>query len=131
MVSFRSEIKLKPRPDLPPLVGVSLKLSNEHPEPFHIEVLRPRLRLTVAFCRRQKDNSCMKIIPLDYPLKRFVFSSLLDTGVNVPCNLNCSCSLASISPVCGEDNLAYFSPCHAGCKSILNEEVLKHGYANL
>lgn len=49
-------------------------------------------------------------------------SSLLDTGVNVPCNLNCSCSLASISPVCGDDNLAYFSPCHAGCKSILNEE---------
>ncbi|KAJ7394332.1 hypothetical protein OS493_000136 [Desmophyllum pertusum] len=50
-------------------------------------------------------------------------SSLGETGVKVPCNLNCSCSLASINPVCGEDKLAYFSPCHAGCKNMLNEKT--------
>lgn len=49
----------------------------------------------------------------------------------MPCNLNCSCSLASINPVCGEDNLDYFSPCHAGCKNILDEEVMKHSFASL
>lgn len=42
-------------------------------------------------------------------------------GVQVACNLNCSCSLATINPVCGEDNLAYFSPCLAGCKNMKNE----------
>lgn len=72
----------------------------------------------------------MKIILLDYLLKCFVFSFFLDIGVNVLCNLNCSCLLVSISFVCGEDNLVYFFFCYVGCKSILNEEVLKYGYVN-
>lgn len=49
--------------------------------------------------------------------------SLVDTGVSSSCNFNCSCSQASINPVCGEDNLAYFSPCHAGCKNSPNKET--------
>lgn len=49
------------------------------------------------------------------------FSATGLNGVQVACNLNCSCSLATINPVCGEDNLAYFSPCLAGCKNMKNE----------
>ena len=44
--------------------------------------------------------------------------------MTAPCNVNCSCSLATINPVCGEDNLAYFSPCHAGCKVSQDEKVI-------
>lgn len=49
------------------------------------------------------------------------FSATGLNGVQVACNLNCSCSLVTINPVCGEDNLAYFSPCLAGCKNMKNE----------
>lgn len=56
------------------------------------------------------------------------FSSLGDNGMTAPCNVNCSCSLATINPVCGEDNLAYFSPCHAGCKVSQDEKVIERKY---
>ena len=56
------------------------------------------------------------------------FSSLGDNGMTAPCNVNCSCSLATINPVCGEDNLAYFSPCHAGCKVFQDEKVIEKKY---
>ncbi|XP_022104544.1 solute carrier organic anion transporter family member 4A1-like [Acanthaster planci] len=35
-----------------------------------------------------------------------------------PCNADCGCdNSADYSPVCGDNNLQYFDPCHAGCKS--------------
>ena len=60
-----------------------------------------------------------------YLFSETYFSAPGENGLQVACNLNCSCSLAAINPVCGEDNLAYFSPCHAGCKNMKNEDV--HG----
>ena len=43
--------------------------------------------------------------------------------MTLSCNVNCSCSQASINPVCGEDNLSYLSPCHAGCRNFTSEQV--------
>lgn len=40
-----------------------------------------------------------------------------------PCNLNCSCSLAYINPVCGQDKLTYFSACHAGCTKVTGSKA--------
>lgn len=38
------------------------------------------------------------------------------------CNLGCNCSRTKFTPVCGPDGKSlYFSPCHAGCSSSLNE----------
>ncbi|KRX65228.1 Protein argonaute-2 [Trichinella sp. T9] len=33
------------------------------------------------------------------------------------CNVNCSCSLQGIQPICGIDGITYLSPCFAGCKA--------------
>ncbi|XP_042913519.1 solute carrier organic anion transporter family member 4A1-like [Parasteatoda tepidariorum] len=33
------------------------------------------------------------------------------------CNDACDCSPRQYDPVCGTDNIVYYSPCYAGCKS--------------
>ncbi|KFD65748.1 hypothetical protein M514_07633 [Trichuris suis] len=33
------------------------------------------------------------------------------------CNMNCSCSLRDMQPICGIDGVTYLSPCYAGCGS--------------
>ncbi|XP_069506856.1 solute carrier organic anion transporter family member 4A1 isoform X2 [Ambystoma mexicanum] len=34
------------------------------------------------------------------------------------CNAGCNCSNEVYSPVCGTDNIMYYSPCHAGCTAM-------------
>ena len=38
------------------------------------------------------------------------------------CNANCSCNDLLFEPVCGSNNLQYFSSCHAGCASFQENE---------
>lgn len=33
------------------------------------------------------------------------------------CNFGCECRMNDVEPVCGNNGLTYFSPCHAGCTS--------------
>ncbi|XP_037950487.1 solute carrier organic anion transporter family member 74D-like [Teleopsis dalmanni] len=40
----------------------------------------------------------------------------LDSGPT--CNSACHCDYVRYSPVCGENNMTYISPCHAGCKKV-------------
>ncbi|XP_075550242.1 solute carrier organic anion transporter family member 4A1-like [Dermacentor variabilis] len=35
---------------------------------------------------------------------------------NATCNAQCTCSELLYSPICGVDNVTYFSPCFAGCR---------------
>ncbi|KAJ7332126.1 hypothetical protein JRQ81_014306 [Phrynocephalus forsythii] len=39
-------------------------------------------------------------------------------NLSAPCNTACGCLREMYSPVCGGDNVMYYSPCHAGCKKV-------------
>jgi len=36
-------------------------------------------------------------------------------NLTAACNVDCHCMSDVFEPVCGADNLIYFSPCYAGC----------------
>ncbi|KAJ7333507.1 hypothetical protein OS493_017044 [Desmophyllum pertusum] len=41
--------------------------------------------------------------------------TLSELNKSAPCNSLCHCNNRDYDPVCGIDQLSYFSPCHAGC----------------
>nr|XP_014103547.1 solute carrier organic anion transporter family member 74D-like [Bactrocera oleae] len=40
----------------------------------------------------------------------------------VTCNSACYCDYVPFSPVCGENNMTYISPCHAGCRRAIIDD---------
>ncbi|KAL1123268.1 hypothetical protein AAG570_002354, partial [Ranatra chinensis] len=57
--------------------------------------------------------------------KGMVGYSALDKRINLPnsCNLECGCENLKYSPVCLEAyGMTFYSPCHAGCSGMTNEE---------
>uniref|UniRef100_A0A8C2PNS3 Solute carrier organic anion transporter family member n=1 Tax=Capra hircus TaxID=9925 RepID=A0A8C2PNS3_CAPHI len=60
-------------------------------------------------------------------------------NLTAPCNSHCKCSTAFYSATCGRDDIAYFSPCFAGCtqsktlkasKTYYNCSCIKEGIAS-
>ncbi|XP_061128593.1 solute carrier organic anion transporter family member 4A1 isoform X1 [Syngnathus typhle] len=49
-------------------------------------------------------------------------SSSVTESLTVSCNEACSCVWELYNPVCGADNIMYYSPCHAGCTSVNHTE---------
>jgi organic anion transporter 3A len=43
-------------------------------------------------------------------------------NLTATCNFGCSCDINDVQPVCGNNGLTYFSPCHAGCTSLLSSD---------
>ncbi|XP_068228926.1 solute carrier organic anion transporter family member 4A1 [Palaemon carinicauda] len=39
-------------------------------------------------------------------------------NLNASCNSECSCEYVPYDPICGTNNIMYFSPCHAGCTNM-------------
>ncbi|NXU59238.1 SO4C1 protein, partial [Turnix velox] len=46
-------------------------------------------------------------------------------NLTAPCNANCGCLRSVYYPVCGRDEVQYFSPCFAGCSSQLSNNMKK------
>uniref|UniRef100_A0A8V5GSL5 Solute carrier organic anion transporter family member n=2 Tax=Melopsittacus undulatus TaxID=13146 RepID=A0A8V5GSL5_MELUD len=46
-------------------------------------------------------------------------------NLTAPCNANCGCSRSIYYPVCGRDEVQYFSPCFAGCASLVINKMKK------
>ncbi|XP_005533017.1 PREDICTED: solute carrier organic anion transporter family member 4C1 isoform X1 [Pseudopodoces humilis] len=49
-------------------------------------------------------------------------------NLTAPCNANCRCLRSMYYPVCGSDEVQYFSPCFAGCASYLFNNMKKTYY---
>ncbi|KAM6109629.1 LOW QUALITY PROTEIN: solute carrier organic anion transporter family member 4C1-like [Phoenicopterus ruber ruber] len=49
-------------------------------------------------------------------------------NLTAPCNANCRCLHSMYYPVCGRDEVQYFSPCFAGCAHLFNN--VKKTYHN-
>ena len=41
------------------------------------------------------------------------------------CNKLCHCNSRDYDPVCGVDEVSYFSPCHAGCTKRIMQDGMK------
>ncbi|XP_039299055.1 solute carrier organic anion transporter family member 5A1 [Nilaparvata lugens] len=39
-------------------------------------------------------------------------------NLTAACNFGCECHMTDVEPVCGNNGLTYFSPCHAGCTAL-------------
>lgn len=65
---------------------------------------------------------------LTAPVFLFAWVSPLPGGhlnLTAACNAECGCLQEIYSPVCGSDDIMYYSPCHAGCKKM--SENLRNG----
>lgn len=66
--------------------------------------------------------SCLCFFSLVHRYICMVFFSYYSSGHKIfeanltsTCNQNCACSPNHIQPICGINEITYFSPCHAGC----------------
>lgn len=76
------------------------------------------LPLLLIFLLRCQNNRFVGIsVPYNAPNR--TTTPFLVGNLNAECNINCHCTDGDFDPVCGRDGSVYFSPCHAGCKSVL------------
>uniref|UniRef100_A0A8V5H5A5 Uncharacterized protein n=1 Tax=Melopsittacus undulatus TaxID=13146 RepID=A0A8V5H5A5_MELUD len=75
------------------------------------------VRLSHQGCR---SNHCL-IVTISYS---FFLTGMLH-NLTAPCNANCGCSRSIYYPVCGRDEVQYFSPCFAGCASLVINKMKK------
>ena len=77
--------------------------------------LTPKILLTVELwgirkqCELPTLSFCKHIV-----LHFLTFSSFIQGNLTSFCNTDCNC-VDAYDPVCGSDNIMYYSSCHAGC----------------
>lgn len=86
----------------------------------HPGKLRSRNRSAASSQAADEDEVCSSSRPLFLPHVR---SSALEDNLTAACNAGCGCVREVYNPVCGADAMMYYSPCHAGCRSINRTEA--------
>ncbi|KAL8561510.1 hypothetical protein ACOMHN_057204 [Nucella lapillus] len=46
-----------------------------------------------------------------------------DPNMDAACNAGCGCTMKDYNPVCGRDNVMYYSPCYAGCNTLAADQT--------
>ncbi|XP_078001149.1 solute carrier organic anion transporter family member 5A1-like [Glandiceps talaboti] len=64
-------------------------------------------------------NTLVIALPCEGP---YLEGTRTGQAMNVQCTSSCDCSLDHYQPVCGSDGLNYYSPCYAGCKTVVNNK---------
>lgn len=54
-------------------------------------------------------------------------ATFLGKNLDDTCNNNCSCTEENFFPICGRDNVMYYSPCYAGCETTTLDSQQKVG----
>ncbi|PSN43736.1 hypothetical protein C0J52_15344 [Blattella germanica] len=52
-------------------------------------------------------------------------------NLTAACNFGCECRMTDVEPVCGNNGLTYFSPCHAGCTAFSSRSNYTNCACNL
>lgn len=47
-------------------------------------------------------------------------------NMDASCNVGCGCTMEDYNPVCGRDNVMYYSPCYAGCSTSFADDKTKY-----
>ncbi|XP_029635260.1 solute carrier organic anion transporter family member 4A1-like [Octopus sinensis] len=84
------------------------------------------LVLMLIFLLRCQNNSFVGI-NVPYSVNRSS-SPFVIGNLKADCNSDCHCSNEDYDPICSNDGSIYFSPCYAGCKTIIDGYTKK--YAN-
>lgn len=70
---------------------------------------------TVSF---HTDTGCEARFSIDQSFKRNYSFFSMANGYSDACQKPCKCQYETFTPVCGIDNVVYYSPCHAGCTDV-------------
>uniref|UniRef100_A0A8C6VGM8 Solute carrier organic anion transporter family member 4C1 n=1 Tax=Naja naja TaxID=35670 RepID=A0A8C6VGM8_NAJNA len=52
------------------------------------------------------------------------------SNLTAPCNAHCRCLRSDFLPICGADEVQYFSPCYAGCTAVAPQKLGTKHYSN-
>ena len=71
-------------------------------------------------------TNIIQIICACHAILKFSFSSAPigrndETNITAPCNADCNCETA-FDPVCGANNVMYYTACHAGCREEIESD---------
>ncbi|TRY98359.1 hypothetical protein DNTS_021786 [Danionella cerebrum] len=90
------------------------------------------VRSSAAMCTIVVLVSIMFAIPLLFigcPTQQISGVNYIESS-SQQCSQACSCSSEAFNPVCGSDGVEFRSPCHAGCKSVVNISATPRNYTD-